>query len=134
MQVGYLRLLTSNLEKGFKAVMKGKAYGREIDEALKGLEEALGHFKEEAYICSEQRLGRLEEHMLSVKRTLARLEGNQQEARRASEGRGTRGPASTEIRREQATLGVLNKTYKLLTSSEVFDARTGGGKPTIRQI
>lgn len=59
------------VEKGFKAVIKGKAYGKEIDQALKDLEEALSSFKEEAHICSEQRLGRLEDHMLSVKRSLA---------------------------------------------------------------
>lgn len=111
-------------EKGFKAVIKGKAYGKDIDEALKEFEEALSHFKEEAHICSEQRLGRLEEHILSVKRTLARLEGNQEEARRTS----------AEVRKQQATLGVLNKAYKLLTSSEVFDSRTGGGKPTIFKL
>lgn len=110
--------------------MKGKSYGREIDEALKDLEEALNHFKEEAHICSEQRLGRLEQCMLSVKQSLSRLEVNQQEERRTSEGRERNKLTNTEIRRMQATLGVLDKTYRLLASSEVFDARTGGGKPS----
>ncbi|KAG8161088.1 hypothetical protein KVR01_009352 [Diaporthe batatas] len=95
--------LSKNMaKKGFKAVIKGKAYGKEIDESLKDLEEALGHFKEEAHICSEQRLGRLEEHMLSFKQNAATLEGNQ-----------------------RATMSVLNKMYRLFTSSEAFDPRTG---------
>lgn len=96
------------------------------------------NFKEEAYICSEQRLGRLEEHILSVKRSLARLEGNQKEANRlnALDARAQRtiesgekhGHVSEETRKKEANLGVLNMTYKLLTSSEAFDPRTGRGK------
>lgn len=125
-----------------KAVIKGKAYGKEIDEALKDLEKALKDFKEEAYICSEQRLGRLEDHILSVKRSLARLEGNQQEtsrldaselkARRTIEGEERRGHASVEVRMKEANLGVLNMTYKLLTSSKAFDSRTGKGESSAR--
>lgn len=128
-------------EKGFKAVIKGKAYGKEIDGALKDLEEALSTFKEEAHICSEQRLGRLEDHMLSVKRSLARLEGNQEEsrrrdrvepkARRTIEGQEGLGQVNVEILMKKAKLGVLNMSYKLLTSSEAFDCRTGTGKSDI---
>lgn len=132
-------------EKGLKAVIKGKAYGKEIDGALKDLEEALSTFKEEAHICSEQRLGRLEDHMLSVKRSLARLEGNQEEsrrrdrpgvepkARRTIEGQEGLGQVNVEILMKKAKLGVLNMSYKLLTSSEAFDCRTGTGKPAICQ-
>lgn len=105
---------------------------------------ALSNFKEEAYICSEQRLGRLEDHILSVKQSLARLEGNQQEisrldalepkARRTSEGGEKRGHAGMEIRMKEANLGVLNMTYKLLTSSKAFDSRTGKGESTARHV
>lgn len=127
-------------EKGFKAVMKGKAYGKEIDEALKDLQEALDYFKEEARICSEQRLGRLEDHILSVKRSLARLEGSQEEIRRCErlesethlqksiEGQEGLGHVSVEIGMKKAKLGVLNMSYKLFTSSEAFDCRTGKGE------
>lgn len=125
-------------EKGFKAVMKGKAYGKEIDEALKDLEEALDYFKEEARICSEQRLGRLEDHLISVKRSLARLEGSQQEIRRRErsepkaqkniESQEALGHVNVEIRMKKAKLGVLNMSYKLFTSSEAFDCRTGIGE------
>lgn len=103
----------------------------------------MSNFKEEAYICSEQRLGRLEDHIISVKRSLARLEGNQQEtnrldalkpkAQRTIEGGEKRGHASMEIRMKEANLGVLNMTYKLLTSSKAFDSRTGKGEPTAPQ-
>lgn len=125
-------------EKGFKAVMKGKAYGKEIDEAIKDLEEALGYFKQEARICSEQRLGRLEDHLISVKRSLARLEGSQEEIRRRErsepkaqksiEGQEALGHVNVEIGMKKAKLGVLNMSYKLLTSSKAFDSRTGKGK------
>lgn len=118
--------------------MKGKAYGKEIDEALKDLEEALDYFKEEARICSEQRLGRLEDHMLSVKRSLARLEGSQEEIRRRERlelethetigGQEDLGHVNVEIGMKKAKLGVLNMSYKLFTSSEAFDCRTGKGE------
>lgn len=126
------------VEKGLKAVMKGKAYGKEIDDALKELEEALDYFKEEARICSEQRLGRMGDDILSVKRSLARLEASQEEFRRRErlkpstqksiEGQEGLGHVSVKIGLKKAKLGVLNSSYKLFTSSEAFDSRTGKGK------
>lgn len=35
---------------------------------------------------------------------------------------------------KKAKLGVLNMSYKLLTSSEAFDSRTGTGKSTARHV
>jgi hypothetical protein len=115
-------------------VVKGKAYGKEIDEAMKELEDALTQFKEEAHICGEQRLGNVEHNVLSIKRTMSRLEGSLEEAFRACESQRIHEPDGAEIRRDQATVGVLNRMYKLLTSSEIFDARTGGGRPNTRRV
>ncbi|KAL2278333.1 hypothetical protein FJTKL_14584 [Diaporthe vaccinii] len=92
-------------QKGFKVMVKGKIYVKEIDEALKDLEEASNNFQEEAHICSEQRLGRLEDHILSVRRSLARLEGNQQETSRiySLEARAWRTSKNGEIRGHPST-------------------------------
>lgn len=35
---------------------------------------------------------------------------------------------------KEANLGVLNVTYKVLTSSKAFDSRTGKGESTARHI
>lgn len=119
-----------------KAVLKGKIYGKEIDEALKSLEGALSNFKQEAEICSEQRLGRLEEHILSIRETLDQRARDQKETSRldALKPKARKTSESGERRGHAPNLDVLNTIYKLLTSSNAFDCLTGKGESTTRRI
>ncbi|KAK8127898.1 hypothetical protein PG984_009006 [Apiospora sp. TS-2023a] len=140
----------STSKKIFKVPFKGDTYGANIEEAMTALEDSVREFEKEAQVCIEKRMGEMDSKLDCIIGFLKRLDADHVSVgekfasaeKKLAMDEKVLGRTESVLSRLEESLGkqltteahgvqVHNEFYCFLTSSPIFNSRTGSRRPSV---